>query len=173
MLPSALLPIVKRQIRSGLSWISEMCAITFTTLLRPLPSFLNLNGHPYTHASWYINSFTVIFQMIKILKAILAYLRKSTYAKAHLCMQFKEGDDGKHIDMLQKIGKTHFGTHWSGANSLEKSLPQAWNLMQSSTIKIKVCTLFIIPLFFQSSLLHRAKKCITYLPIVYLRIITT
>ena len=62
--------------------------------------------------------------MIKILKAILAYFGQSTYAKAHLRMQFKEGNNSEHVDVLQKIGKTRFSTHWSGANSLEKSLPQ-------------------------------------------------
>ncbi|ETW75486.1 hypothetical protein HETIRDRAFT_430831 [Heterobasidion irregulare TC 32-1] len=58
--------------------------------------------------------------MIKILKAILAYFGSSTYAKAHLRMQFK-GGDGKH----------------SGAHSLEISLPQVRQLVQSGIIKLK------------------------------------
>ena len=89
----------------------------------------------------YIELLSCHSQMIKILKAILAYFGKSTYAKAHLRQQFKEGDEGDHVDALQKIGKTRFGTHWSGANSLEKSLPQVRHLVQSGTIKLKVCSI--------------------------------
>ncbi|ETW77136.1 hypothetical protein HETIRDRAFT_327118 [Heterobasidion irregulare TC 32-1] len=52
-------------------------------------------------------------------------------------MQFKEGDNGEHVSALQNIGKTRFGTHWSGAYLLEMSLPQVRHLVQSGTIKLK------------------------------------
>lgn len=74
-------------------------------------------------------------QTIKVLKAILTYFGKSKYAKAHLRKQCEEA----HVDALQKIGKTRFGT-----NSLEKCLLHMRQLVQSGIIKFRVHSNFMV-----------------------------
>jgi hypothetical protein len=42
------------------------------------------------------------------------------------------------LKALQKVRKTHFGTHWIAANALNPCLPNVKNLVIAKTIKFKV-----------------------------------
>ncbi|KAG2345131.1 hypothetical protein BDR05DRAFT_947067 [Suillus weaverae] len=44
------------------------------------------------------------------------------------------GDD-EPVKALKKIGKTHFGTHWTAANALDPCLPHIHNLVAAKTMK--------------------------------------
>jgi hypothetical protein len=69
--------------------------------------------------------------------------------------------------MLQKIGKTRFGTYWLATMSLEQCFPNVRNLVSNKTIKFKVRTgLFMfLPytiIIFTQQFIFRAEKYSRY-----------
>ncbi|KIN98369.1 hypothetical protein M404DRAFT_10556 [Pisolithus tinctorius Marx 270] len=75
--------------------------------------------------------------MISLLKAIVKHFSKSTISVAHLRKERQvEGDDHT-VNGLQKIGKTHFGTHRSAAVSLQQCLTNIKTLVENKIVKFK------------------------------------
>jgi len=75
---------------------------------------------------------------MKLLKAILKYFGKSSFAtfKLHEARTFGDGDGP--VNSLQKIGKTRFGTQWLAAVAIDPCLPFIRDLVITKTIKFKV-----------------------------------
>ncbi|KAI6043560.1 hypothetical protein EDC04DRAFT_2562532, partial [Pisolithus marmoratus] len=76
--------------------------------------------------------------MISLLKVIVKHFSKSMISIAHLHKECHvEGDDHT-VNSLQKISKTHFGTHWPAAVSLQQCLTNIKTLVENKIVKFKV-----------------------------------
>jgi hypothetical protein len=73
-----------------------------------------------------------------MLKALIKYFSKSSYATTLLRQQRNLAGDDEPVNALQKIGKTRFGTHWMAANALDPCLPSIRSLVLGGKIKFKV-----------------------------------
>lgn len=65
----------------------------------------------------------------------MAYISKSTRARALLREQFKDGTADEKLNAIQKIGKTRFGTHWLAAHSVVQCLSNIRDLVRAKEIK--------------------------------------
>lgn len=81
--------------------------------------------------------------MLSMLKPIIRHFSKSTKSVAHLRKERRIGNEDEKVNMLQKIGKTRFGTHWLAAVSLEQCFPNIRHLVESKDIKFKVMVLVL------------------------------
>jgi hypothetical protein len=75
---------------------------------------------------------------MSLLKGIIKYFSKSGFSTALLQKEQHLAREDEPVKALQKIGKTHFGTHWTTANVLDPCLPHMQNLVNARTIKFKV-----------------------------------
>jgi len=60
---------------------------------------------------------------MSLLKGIIKYFSKSGLSTALLRKERNLAGEDEPVKVLQKIGKTHFGTHWTAANALDPCLP--------------------------------------------------
>ena len=67
--------------------------------------------------------------MMLNLKAIIKYFSKSGIRIALLLKECNIASDNELVHILKKIGKIHFGTHWTVANALEPCLPHIRTLV--------------------------------------------
>ena len=83
------------------------------------------------------------FQMLSMLRPIIRHFSKLAKSVAHLRKEHHIGNEDEKVNMLQKIGKTRFGTHWLAAVSLEQCFPNICHLVESKDIKFKVMTFVV------------------------------
>jgi hypothetical protein len=76
--------------------------------------------------------------MMTMLKALIKYFSKSSYVTTLLWQQRNLVGDDKPVNALQKIGKTHFRTHWMAVNALDPCLSSIQSLVLAGKIEFKV-----------------------------------
>jgi len=77
-------------------------------------------------------------QFIRLLKGLLKYFGKSSFAVAKLREARNMAGTDEPVNGLQKIGKTRFGTYWLACTALDPCLLPIRNLVIDKTIKFKV-----------------------------------
>ncbi|KAF9549384.1 hypothetical protein CPC08DRAFT_648213 [Agrocybe pediades] len=75
---------------------------------------------------------------IQTLKSVIKHFSKSSLSTHKLREARALGENDEHVNAIQKVGKTHFRTHWLSATSLVPCLPAIRGLVVSKVIKFKV-----------------------------------
>ena len=82
--------------------------------------------------------YKISLQFIRLLKGILKYFGKSSFAVAKLREARNMAGTDEPVNGLQKIGKTRFETYWLACTALDPCLLPIRNLVADKTIKFKV-----------------------------------
>ncbi|KXN87127.1 hypothetical protein AN958_09181 [Leucoagaricus sp. SymC.cos] len=75
--------------------------------------------------------------MISLMQKIIGHFGKSSYSIEILQEHYINANDGEALKAFQKIRRTHFGTYWMVAMSLEPVLPSIQQLVINKVIKFK------------------------------------
>ncbi|KAF9521628.1 hypothetical protein CPB83DRAFT_900472 [Crepidotus variabilis] len=75
--------------------------------------------------------------LLMLMKGLIKYFSKSSKGCDALRTERNINGDDEPVKMLQKIGKTRFGTHWLGATSVEPCLSSLRKVVEKKIIKFK------------------------------------